>query len=113
FSEYVNSQNYVNEYSSNKKAFYGIDSLGGVDIRNRYALNGNPTPLFYDFEGETQLLSGSKIGTIYHYTNIDNLDSNFTLSDTNFLSADFGSMVYLSGADINQDGKMDLIIGNE
>lgn len=114
FSPYVNSQNYINEYASDKKAFYGSDSLGGINIRNRYVLNGNPTPLFYDFEGKTQLLSGSKIGTIYHYSNIDNrLDSNFSLTDSNFLSQDFGNMVFLSGADINNDNKLDLILGNE
>lgn len=113
-SPYINSQNFVNEYSSGKMAFYGNEKLGGIDIRNKYAFNGNATPFFYDYEGNTQLLSGSKIGTIYLYTGIDNrLDSNFILLDSNYLSHDFGRLVYLSGGDINNDNKVDLIIGNE
>lgn len=113
-SPFVTSQNYENEYNSDKVAFYGNDSLGGIDIRNRYSLNGMPTPFFYEYENSTRLLSGSKIGTVYYYSDIDdNLDSNFSLIDTNYLNYDFGRYTYLSGGDINSDGKTDIVVGNE
>jgi hypothetical protein len=60
------------------------------------------------------LFVGSYSGSIYHYNNIDgNLAGSFTLLDSTFQSINEKIKATISIADIDTDGKYDLIVGNQ
>ncbi|MFH1321793.1 MAG: FG-GAP-like repeat-containing protein [Bacteroidota bacterium] len=89
------------------------DSLGKVDVI--YYSTGYSTPFMtcLDSSGEYYLLIGSVRGYIYLYGNIDNnLTGAFTLIDSIVSSIDIGERTTISGADINNDGILEFIIGN-
>ncbi len=61
--------------------------------------------------GSTYLFVGNIDGNIYVYNNIDgNIFGNFNVADTLLLSS---SKSTISGADLNRNGKLDLIIGQQ
>lgn len=70
--------------------------------------------LYDDNDGNGyQLLVGSQRGTIFKYSNIDNnLNGTFTKVDTAFSNINEGYEATVSGADVNNDGKVDLLVGN-
>ena len=110
---YASTQYHTNEQITDKVAFYGIDSLGNINLTRPNTANGMPTPFFYEYENQTKMLSGSKEGTIFFFEDIDgNLDSSFTLRNSDYLNLDFGRYAYLSGGDLNSDGDPDILIGN-
>jgi hypothetical protein len=93
------------------------DSFGKATLQK-----GNSVPFLYDDGTGYQLLVGSKSaknsylpsGWIWHYNNIDgNLNGKFTLVDSCLQKIWEGEQMTVNGKDINQDGKMDLIIGNK
>lgn len=72
------------------------------------------SPALYNNNGVYELLVGSQSGWTYHYTNIDgNLSGNFTLEDSTFQDIYEPSRACPSVADIDGDGKYDLVIGNQ
>jgi hypothetical protein len=98
------------------------DSLGKINVTNyNTSWFGFSTPSFFRLEdGITRLVVGSESGEIFYYTNIDgNLDGAFTKSDlldelldTTGISADRGIRTGAFVADINSDGKTEMIVGN-
>jgi hypothetical protein len=74
----------------------------------------------YDSAGTYHLLVGSEaatyapaMGWIWHFTNIDNnLGGTFTRLDSAYQNIWEGERMCVNGADINSDGKMDLVVGN-
>jgi len=74
----------------------------------------------YDSAGSYRLIVGSvadksfpATGWLWHYKNIDgNLTGNFTLVDSMYQNIWEGSRMIVNGKDINNDGRMDLVIGN-
>lgn len=98
------------------------DSLGGVDVTN-YSLSnyGYSTPCFFRTNaGETRLFAGNEEAKIYYYKNIDNnLNGNFIFSDTlTFvegtlkLQINEGTRSGIAVSDLNNDGYLDVLIGN-
>ena len=99
------------------------DTLGKIDVRDSYYSNfGYATPCFFRTNtGETRLFVASEKGTIGYYKNIDNnLNGTFT-TDINelffvennkaFLIKE-GERTAVTVADLDNDGYLDMIIGN-
>lgn len=90
------------------------NSLGAVDVRPIGRNRGFATPHFYDNNGDYDLFVGSELGTIHHYDSIDNnLNGVFNLVSDNFSGLIEGYYVKLAVDDINNDGFLDFVIGNE
>jgi hypothetical protein len=114
---------YRNEGTMQNPNFtFVTDSLGKINVTNyNTSWFGFSTPSFFRLEdGITRLVVGSESGEIFYYTNIDgNLDGAFTKSDlldelldTTGISADRGIRTGAFVADINSDGKTEMIVGN-
>jgi hypothetical protein len=90
-----------------------INKLGGVDTRGADPTQGYSAPFLVDFDGEYMLFSGSLDGGIRRYTNIDgNLDGDFTEETKEFGGVREGARTYLSMTDLDNDGLLDMVVGN-
>ena len=88
-------------------------NFGGVKVNRAGYSTGYSTPFLFDASGSYKLFVGSERGIMYHYDNIDgNLSGNFHLVDSSYLNIGYGSRTAPYGTDINNDGYMDLVIGN-
>jgi hypothetical protein len=96
------------------------DTLGSVDVL-KPCCTGYSVPFMFDSAGSYRLLVGSEasrktgnlMNWIWYYKNIDgNLGGKFTVVDTMFQHIWEGTHMTVSGSDINNDGRMDLVIGN-
>jgi hypothetical protein len=98
------------------------DTLGGIIIRDDRSFFSYATPCFFRTQtGETRLLVASEQGTISYYKLIDNNiygKYNLEIAEQFFMQNDFpypireGIRTAVAATDINNDGYMDLIIGN-
>lgn len=81
---------------------------------NQYGYGtGFSYPFLFKQNGDSKLLVGTQNGYMRLYDHIDgNLTNNFTLVDSTFINVNEGEHSAPNGADINNDGFMDLIIGN-
>ena len=109
--------NYYKNTGSITSAEFSLvsNTIGGVDVKKAGDLTGYSSPFLtvLDSNGEFSLLVGSERGYIYLYQNINNeMSGNFTLIDSIFLGLNVGDRASISGGDLNQDGTVELIIGN-
>jgi len=99
------------------------DTLGGINVCDYELSNfGYATPYFFRTNtGETRLLVGSEKGTIAYYKQIDNnIYGNYTpeIAELFFMQNHFSYPVHegirtaVSLADVDNDGFMDLVVGN-
>lgn len=89
------------------------NNLGQVDVTAFGDINGYSIPWVIDSMGNYQLFVGSKSGYIHHYNNIDNnLSGAFTLIDSTVFDMPTGIRTAPTLADLNNDGKVDMIVGN-
>jgi len=96
------------------------DSLGHVDTE-KPCCTGYSVPFMFDSAGSYRLLVSSEAskqynfneGWIWYYKNIDgNLSGHFSLVDSMYKNIWEGIRMTIAGKDINNDGLMDLVIGN-
>lgn len=88
--------------------------LGGVDTRMPGFIMGSSHPHFFYDDNELVLLTGTENSNLEVYRNIqDNLEGNFTFSEelSDFLSNGFKTAPAV--ADINNDGLLEMVLGNE
>ena len=98
------------------------DSLGKINVTDfSLSYDGYSTPWFFRETDEiTKLVVGSEQGKLFYFINIDNnLEGKFTesdeldvLLDTGDISFDRGMRTAACLADIDQDGKLEMIAGN-
>ncbi len=89
---------------------YSITNLGEI----HRGTNSHAVPFAYKHEGELYLLVGGFDGRISLYDSIrGNLKGKFRLRTESNLDENFGFYTAVAAADLNNNGKMDLILGNE
>lgn len=91
------------------------DFWGNVDVRRSGNLTGHSSPFvtFLDSTQQYYLLAGSESGYIYLYGGLDiNLSGPFTLLDSMVSYINMGANASISGGDINGDGTLELLLGN-
>jgi len=105
----------INYYHNNGNFNYSFvtSNFGGVNVRKVNSFAGFSVPYLFDNGSGYELLVGSLSGYLYHYNNIDgNLTGNFNLVDSMFQNIFEPQRCYPAPADVDADGKFDLVIGN-
>jgi hypothetical protein len=106
---------YQNTGSASNPVFTLISNkLGNVDTRQTGNSYANSYPAFYQENGKNVLLVGTLFGNIYRYGNIDgNLNGTFTKLDSAFVNINAGAYASPTMADLDNDGKPELLVGNQ
>lgn len=99
--------------SSSPNFTLATQTFGGIDVRAPFYSTGYSAPFMYDDSGSYKMIVGSESGYLWKFDNIDNnLAGNFNLVDSTFLSIREGYRTYINCADINNDGSLDMVMGN-
>jgi hypothetical protein len=91
------------------------DLLGNIDIATT-SPDGFPTPHFFRHNDTTYLFLGGIDGQLHYYNNIDGnlaIGSSFNLHSDNFLDIDAGAYSSFWVNDIDQDGFLNLFVGQD
>jgi len=108
--------NYFQNIGSKNNPVFSLvtEMLGNVDVTNiNLSYQGYSVPSFFNDKGVTKLFVGSEFGKLFYYNNIDdNLSGNFKMVSGNYLYLDKGWRSAYSVNDLNNDGYIDLLIGN-
>ncbi|NOX46083.1 MAG: T9SS type A sorting domain-containing protein [Chlorobi bacterium] len=85
------------------------DFFGEVDVMPECCTGFSSPTIVEDSTGSYVMYVGSEQGYLYRYDDIDdNLDGAFILADSLYL---YGFDIHISGADINNDGKIEIVYG--
>jgi Secretion system C-terminal sorting domain/FG-GAP-like repeat len=87
--------------------------LGLIDTRFG-SFTGRAAPVILDFDGEYHIFTGSQAGYLMRYSNIDgNIDGTFTLESDYYGEIREGFNTRPAIADIDDDGILEMFVGNE
>ena len=87
--------------------------FGNISVNLPGYVTGYSYPFVFKQNGSTKLFVGQESGYLRLYDNIDgNLTGAFSLVDSTYENIFQGTRTAPNGADIDNDGYMDLIIGN-
>lgn len=108
---------YYHHIGSATAAIPSMDSVthffGNVSVNLPGYVTGYSHPFVFKQNGSTKLFVGQESGYLRLYDNIDgNLTGAFSLVDSTYENIFQGTRTAPNGADIDNDGFMDLIIGN-
>lgn len=108
---------YYDNIGSGTTPILAMDSIshfwGGVKVNRPTYFIGFSYPFLFKQGGVSKLMTGAESGYLQIYDSIDgNLGGTFTKTDTTYLDIFQGTRTAPNGADINNDGLMDLVVGN-
>ncbi|MCB0610420.1 MAG: T9SS type A sorting domain-containing protein [Lewinellaceae bacterium] len=87
--------------------------LGQVDTRIMGYTTGYSAPWVQEVNGQYRLFTGTEVGRIESYSNIDgNLGGVFTTDTETYGQIAAGERTQVTLADINNDGKLEIAVGN-
>jgi hypothetical protein len=89
------------------------DFFGQIDLREQGSNSGYGTPVILNFPDKTWLLIGKELGGFLLYDiNTNNPADALPLLDSNFGLTEEGLQTHAAMGDLNQDGELDMIVGN-
>lgn len=89
------------------------DTLGGLNVKNTWDIEGYSDPIFYNNSGNIELLIGSKRGTVHFYDHITgNVMGNYSLIDSTYADIDEDERTSIARYDIDGDAIVDILTGN-
>ncbi len=87
--------------------------FGHVNVKQLYQLNGNSYPCLFKEGTVTKMLVGEETGNLYLYDSIDgNLSGTFHEVDKKYRGIFQGARTAPNVADIDNDGLLDMVLGN-
>ncbi len=115
--EVGNLNYYRNNTNGNLSFVLADDSLGDINVKDSWDWVGYSSPYFFkDSLGVTKLLSGTKSGYIRYYDSIivgDSISNKFRKVEESYQDLWDGIFSTIHGADIDDDGQPDFILGNQ
>lgn len=116
FINYFQNQGTADEpfFEPDENTAPNIKQLGGVNASIPGFSTGYSVPRFLDFNGSFMLFMGTRFGDIEIYDQIDgNLNGAFNLVSADFDNIQVGSNLTPVFADLDNDGLLDLLVGND
>ena len=89
-----------------------IENFGNVDIEDSVISTGYSSPKIIDINNKIYLISGSFSGNLYAFE-INSIDSSFAPIDIGLNNLWDGSITAVDFTDLNNDFKLDVIVGNK
>jgi len=90
------------------------DTLGNIFVDSNGDTVGHSVPFIFNNGGETEMLIGNDEGFIFHVNDLENnLNGSFNIIDSSFYDLRPGSFTSLAMYDLNNDGMLDMLTGNE
>ena len=89
-----------------------IENFGNVDIEDSVISTGYSSPKIIDINNDRYLVSGSFSGNLYAFE-INSIDSSFAPIDIGLSNLWDGSITAVDFTDLNNDFKLDVIVGNK
>lgn len=116
--EFNGNINYFENLGTTMAPIFGntptTQGLGGIDVRVLATSSRRPAPCFFEVDGKYELMLGHQTGYPIHYKDIDNnILGNYTKFDAVVESLWTGYFSNIDVADINNDGRLDMVIGNQ
>ncbi len=112
--------NYFENIGSSTNAVFDSDNtehfskcLGQISTKERYGVEAYSAPRIKFWNGQKVLLTGSSDGSLRRYNMLDDLAAAFPLVDSNMGIWDMGSITAFDLIDLNEDGILDAVVGNE
>ncbi len=91
-----------------------VFALGNINTAVPGAITGYSSPIVLDQEGEYVLITGTEVGQLEFYNGIEgNLSGTFNLVTDKMGGIRTGRRSRAAIADIDNDGKLEMIVGNE
>jgi hypothetical protein len=108
---------YYHHVGNTNTAIPSMDSIthywGGIKVNRPGYFVGYSHPFLFKQNGTTKLLVGEESGYLRFYNGIDgNLTGTFNLADSAFEHIFQGTRTAPCAADINNDGYLDMVLGN-
>ena len=114
--EFNGNLNYFqNTGTQSVPAFSSVNNfLGSVDTREPGFPVGYSQPVFLDNNNTWELYTGGEPGNLKFYTGIEGnlITGDFIEADSNFASIFEGQRIRIDLADINNDGELEIAVGN-
>lgn len=99
------------EFDSDLNSDNNDKNLGGVDATdNTNSIQGNSAPYFFEINGAYELVVGAESGEILRYTDIESNGDYTQLGSLELTS--LGRNIMPTFADINGNGRLELLLGN-
>ncbi|MDQ3192648.1 MAG: T9SS type A sorting domain-containing protein [Bacteroidota bacterium] len=90
-----------------------IEFFGGVDVRVSPSITGYSVPFIFKKDNKLRLIIGSESGKLFYYDNVEqNIEGTFNLVSDFYAELKEGTRTAPVGFDMNNNGELDLFIGN-